>query len=123
MILADLFTQRDRYNFIFHFSAVAFVGAPQNFTIQPIGPEMLKFSWGLPPGIDVIEQIDFFVIDCEPTFLDDIQVDVQMLEITLTEFLPGTTYTCTVRAKRDELGSPAVQTATTPEGRSIFTLQ
>ena len=80
------------------------------------GTETLTFSWDLPLEIE-FNEIDYFVIDCEPKFQHDITEIVMGLSATLEEFLPGTTYTCTVTAKTNELGAPAEQTATTEEGK------
>lgn len=94
----------------------AFVGPPTNFKITVGGSETLIFSWGLPLEIEESE-IDYYVIECMPHFqhaISKIVLDSQT--VTLEEFLPGTTYTCTVAAKGDELGAPARQTATTEEG-------
>lgn len=100
-----------------HFSSsAAIVGPPQNFTIEVFGTETLSFNWELPLDID-IDEIDYFVVDCNPTFQHDITGTVtDSLSVTLEEFLPGTTYTCTVAAKTDALGAPATATATTEEG-------
>ena len=96
------------------------MGPPQNFVITVEGTETLSFSWELPLEIE-LGDIDFFVIDCEPTFQHDITVMVMGgFSVTLEEFLPGTTYTCTVRA--GNLGAPAVQTATTEEGMPNVTI-
>ena len=83
------------------------------------GSETLTFSWDLPLGVEQ-EEINYFLIDCEPTFQHDIsEIVLNGLSATLEKFLPGTTYTCTVQAKADELGAPATQTATTEEGNHI----
>lgn len=92
------------------------MGPPQNFIITVDGSETLTFSWGLPLEIEE-DEIDYYVIECMPHFqhaISEIVLDSQT--VTLEEFLPGTTYTCTVAAKGDELGAPARQTATTEEG-------
>ena len=92
------------------------MGPPRNFEIAVIGSETLAFSWDEPLDIDP-DDIQYFVIECEPTFQHDIMETVTgSLNKTLEEFLPGTTYTCTVAAKTSELGAPATQTATTEEG-------
>ena len=92
------------------------MGPPQNFTIGVIGSETLSFSWGLPLDIDTSE-IAYFVIECDPSFQHDItEIVPDSFSVTLTEFLPGTTYTCTVAAKTDAIGAPAMATATTEEG-------
>ena len=90
------------------------MGPPQNFAITVEGTETLTFTWEVPLEIEQ-EDIDFFVVNCEPRFQHDITVMIMDgFSVTLEEFLPGTTYTCTVRA--GELGAPAMQTATTEEG-------
>ena len=92
------------------------MGPPKNFVITVEGSETLSFSWELPLDT-TMDQIAFFVIRCEPAFQHAIEeIVVGELSVTLEEFLPGTTYTCTVAAKIDELGAPAEQTATTEEG-------
>ena len=104
---------------ILHFIVIitAIVGPPLNFTITVEGSETLTFSWDLPLEIKLAD-IDYFVIRCEPTFQHAItEIVLDGFSVTLEEFLPGTTYTCTVQAKSDELGAPAVQTATTDEGK------
>ena len=93
------------------------MGPPQNFQINVTGTETLTFSWELPLSIG-LDEIQYFVINCEPKFQHDLtQVVADSFTATLEEFLPGTTYTCTVAAKTNELGAPAVQTATTQEGK------
>ena len=92
------------------------MGPPQNFVITVEGEETLTFSWELPLEMEQ-EDIDYFIIDCEPQFQHDITVRVlEGLTVTLEEFLPGTTYTCTVAANADDLGTPAMQTQTTHVG-------
>lgn len=83
------------------------------------GSETLTFRWDLPLGVTQ-DLINYFLIRCEPTFQHAIsEVVLNDLSVTLEEFLPGTTYTCTVQAKADELGAPATQTATTEEGNYV----
>ena len=96
----------------------AIVGPPQNFEITVLGSETLQFSWDLPLDIE-FEEIDYFVVECNPKFQHDIAANIIGMDnsVILEEFLPGTTYTCTVAAKTNELGAPATQTATTEEGR------
>ena len=101
----------------FFFCTIAFVGPPQNFVITVGGTETLIFSWDLPLEI-TLDEIDYFVIECNPRFQHDImEIVIEAFTVTLQEFLPGTTYTCTVAAKSDGLGAPATQTATTDEGK------
>ena len=91
------------------------MGPPQNFEITVLGPETLQFSWDLPLDIDFGE-IDYFVVECNPKFQHDIAANIMDDSVILEEFLPGTTYTCTVAAKTNRLGAPATQIATTEEG-------
>ena len=104
-------------HFIFHILVIAFVGPPQNFMITVEGSETLTFSWDLPLETE-LGDIQYYVIECEPRFQHAITEIVTDTTATLEEFLPGTTYTCTVAAKADDLGAPAMQTATTEEGKS-----
>ena len=111
-------TQHWIYKYIDNYCLIttAFVGPPQNFVIIVKGAETLTFSWELPLETEQ-EDIDYFVIECKPRFQHDItELVMEDLTVTLEEFLPGTTYTCTVAAKADDLGAPATQTATTEEG-------
>lgn len=102
-----------------HSATLASVGPPQNFVITVEGTETLTFSWDLPFDI-TLDEIDYFIISCEPTFQHAIlEIVIDEFSVTLEEFLPGTTYNCTVAAKTDELGAPAEQTATTAEGKNI----
>ena len=92
------------------------MGPPQNFTIEVLGTETLSFNWELPLDIE-LNEIDYFVIDCDPSFQHDItEIVLDSFSVTLEEFLPATTYTCTVAAKTNALGAPAMATATTEEG-------
>ena len=104
-------------HFIFHIFVIAFVGPPQNFMITVEGSETLTFSWDLPLETE-LGDVQYFVIECEPHFQHAITEIVTDMMATLEEFLPGTMYTCTVAAKADDLGAPAMQTATTEEGKS-----
>ena len=103
------------YSILFH--TTAYIGRPQNFVITVGGTETLIFSWDLPLEI-TLDEIDYFVIECNPRFQHDImEIVINDFTVTLQEFLPGTAYTCTVAAKSDGLGAPATQTATTDEGK------
>ena len=99
------------------FFTAAYVGPPRNFSITVEGTETLTFSWDIPLEITP-EEIEYYVIECNPRFQHDItSVVINAQTVTLSEFLPGTKYTCTVRAKYSEFGAPAVGSAVTEEGK------
>ena len=65
-------------------------------------------------------EIDNYTLTCSPTIgLLPIVLEATVNNVTLPMFVPGTTYTCSLRASNGGgLGSPAVDTATTlEEGR------
>lgn len=82
------------------------------------GAETLTFSWEVPYDSEDLN-IESYTIECNPRFQEEITITVPLPgSITLAEdFLPGTTYTCSVYAT-NALGDgvAAVQTATTLEG-------
>ena len=95
---------------------IAFLAAPQNFTVTPKGTETLKFSWELPLEAEWSD-IHYFDIECTPHFQHAIKESVlDSLTVTLEEFLPGTTYTCSVAAIADGRGDKATESAKTDEG-------
>ena len=85
--------------------------------IDVVGLETLAFSWELP--LETTQNdILYYTIECVPHFQHAIMEIVNNgMTAVLEEFLPGTSYTCTVTATTDDgLGAPATQTATTEEG-------
>ena len=86
--------------------------------IDVVGTETLAFNWELPLETTQ-EDILYYTIECVPHFQHAIIEIVIGMTAVLEEFLPGTTYTCTVTATTDDgLGAPATQTATTEEGEA-----
>ena len=94
----------------------AFLAAPENFKITAEGTETLKFSWELPLEAEW-RDIYYFVIECTPHFQHAITESVlDSLTVTLEEFLPGTTYKCSVAATAEKIGDKATASAKTKEG-------
>lgn len=82
------------------------------------GTESLTFRWDAPYGSEGLEIVSYTLF-CHPRFKDEISVTVPIPgTITLEdEFLPGTTYTCSVYGTNDDGdGVRAVQTAITEDG-------
>ena len=95
------------------------IGPPTNFEIVAIGTESLRFRWDPPYDSDDLN-IMSYTIYCNPQFHDEISVTVAFAStIALdSQFIPGTTYTCSVYATNavgDGLAAEA--TATTLEGK------
>ena len=97
------------------------IGPPRDFVLTVAGTESLTFSWIAPYNADAVT-ILFYTLSCNPTFQNDIIVVVPMEgNITLHDFIPGTTYTCTVYATTNEgPGLGISKTSTTVEGTSLF---
>ena len=98
------------------------IGPPTNFEILVTGTETLTFRWDEPYAAGDLN-IESYTLFCHPMFQDEISITVPTPDsITLEEdFLPGTTYTCSVFATNvDGDGVTAVQTATTLEGKPNF---
>ena len=91
------------------------IGPPRNFDIAVAGTESLTFSWNAPYEP---EGILSYTLSCDPTFQNEIIIVIPTEgSITLHDFIPGTTYTCSVYATNvDGPGLSATQTATTLEG-------
>ena len=84
------------------------------------GTETLTFSWELPLEAEWTD-IHYFVIECTPHFQHAIKESIlDSLTVSLEEFLPGTTYTCSVAAIADGIGDKATESAKTKEGMSKF---
>ena len=83
-----------------------------------LGTESLTFSWEAPYDSSDLN-IESYTLFCHPQFQDEITVTVPTAgTVTLEEeFLPGTTYTCSVYATNAAGdGLTADQTQTTLEG-------
>jgi hypothetical protein len=106
--------------------AVAFttlnIGPPTNFEIVAAGTESLRFSWEPPYDSDDLNILSY-TIYCSPRFHDEISVTVPIAGTVVLEsqFIPGTTYTCSIYATNaDGDGSTAVAIATTLEGEGFL---
>ena len=92
---------------------------PEDFQILVGGSSDLTFTWD--PPLVTNGEIDNYTLTCSPTIdLLPIVLEATVNNITLPMFVPGTTYTCSLRASNGGggLGSPAVDTVTTlEEGR------
>ena len=88
---------------------------PENFAIMVGGSSDLTFIWD--PPLVTNGEIDNYTLTCSPTIgLLPMVLEAMINNITLPMFVPGTTYTCSLRASNGGgLGSPAVDTATTLE--------
>ena len=88
---------------------------PQNFEISVGGSSDLTFTWDSPSVTN--GQIDNYTLTCSPTIdLLPLVLEAAVFNTTLPMFIPGTTYTCSLRASNGGgLGSPAMDTATTLE--------
>lgn len=105
------------YYVLYCFFVVNF-GPPTNFEIVVTGTETLTFIWDAPYDSDDLEIVSYTLF-CHPRFQDEISIIVPIPgTITLDdEFLPGTTYTCSVYGTNaDGDGLTAIQTSTTREG-------
>ena len=79
------------------------------------GSSDLTFTWD-PPSVTNGE-IDNYTLTCSPTIdLLPMVFDATVFNTTLPMFIPGTTYTCSLRASSGGgLGSPTMVTAATLE--------
>ena len=88
---------------------------PENFHILVGGSSDLTFTWN--PPLVTNGEIDTYTLTCSPTIgLLPIVLEAEDRNITIPMFVPGTTYTCSLRASNGGgLGSPARDTATALE--------
>ena len=79
------------------------------------GSSDLTFTWD--PPLVTNGEIDNYTLTCSPTIdLLPTVFEATIRNTTLPMFVPGTTYTCSLRASNGGgLGSPAMDTTTTLE--------
>ena len=91
---------------------------PEDFQILVGGFGDLTFTWD--PPLVTNGEIDNYTLTCSSTIdLLPMVLEATIDNVTIPMFIPGTTYTCSLRASNGGgLGSPAMYTATTlEEGR------
>ena len=103
------------------FSNPVNIGPPTNFEVVATGTESLQISWEAPYDSADLNILSY-TISCDPQFHDEISVTVPVATTIVLEsqFIPGTTYTCSVYATNaDGNGIAAEATAITLEGQIL----
>ena len=94
-------------------------GAPQNFTVS-VKKTTLIFEWDPPADGEAGGVITSYTLACTDENNDDFEIELNVIEkIAIDEFLPSTTYTCTILASTNAGDGPTASVTTTTEGRSL----
>lgn len=107
------FNRRHKYCIFFH---TAPSGAPRNFTIS-VDKTTLHFEWD-PPDDD--GTLVSYTLSCSHEGDNDFDVELNIIEeITIDEFLPSTTYECTILATTNGGDGPTASQSATTEGNGF----
>lgn len=94
-------------------------GAPRNFVVS-VENTSLSFQWDPPADNETGGTIIFYTLSCTGTGNDGFEAKLNVIEdITLDEFLPSTTYTCTLSASTNGGEGPTASVTATTDG-TIF---
>lgn len=93
-------------------------GAPQNFTVT-VEKTTLIFEWDPPLEDEIGGVLTSYTLACSNNNSDNFEIKLNVIEkITISEFLPSTTYDCTILASTNAGDGPTASVIATTDGIS-----
>lgn len=94
-------------------------GPPRNFVIS-VEKTTLHFEWDPPADDEIGGILVSYTLSCSHEGDNDFDVDLEVIEeITIDEFLPSTTYECTILATTNGGDGPTATQSATTEGNGF----